>query len=122
MAGRVLVVDDDESIRSVVTAALREEGYDVLEATNGAAALEIVRQLYPVVILLDMWMPVMNGWEFVRQYRALPGPHAPIVVMTAAVDARRRGAEIAADGVLAKPFELDSLLDTVASYARSGSR
>jgi two-component system, chemotaxis family, chemotaxis protein CheY len=122
MAGRVLVVDDDESIRSVVTAALQEEGYDVLEATNGAAALEIVRQLYPVVILLDMWMPVMNGWEFVRQYRALPGPHAPIVVMTAAVDAKRRGAEIAADGVLAKPFELDSLLDTVASYARTGSR
>jgi CheY-like chemotaxis protein len=121
MVGRVLVVDDDESIRSVVTAALREEGYDVLEATNGAAALEIVRQLSPVVILLDMWMPVMNGWEFVRQYRALPGPHAPIVVMTAAVDAKRRGAEIAADGVLAKPFELDSLLDTVASYVQTGS-
>jgi two-component system, chemotaxis family, chemotaxis protein CheY len=121
MAGRVLVVDDDESIRSVVTAALREEGYEVLEATNGAAALEIVSRHRPVVILLDMWMPVMDGWEFVRHYRSLPGPHAPIVVMTAAVDAKRRGAEIAADGVLAKPFELEALLNTVASYDRNGS-
>jgi CheY-like chemotaxis protein len=121
MASRVLVVDDDESIRSVVTAALQEEGYEVLEATNGAAALEIVRQHYPVVILLDMWMPVMTGWEFARRYRSLPGPHAPIVVMTAAVDAKRRGAEIAADGVLAKPFELEALLDTVASYDRYAS-
>ena len=62
-------------------------------------------------------MPVMDGWEFARRTALLPGP-TPIVVMTAAVDARRRGAEIGADGVLPKPFELDLLLDTVAGYAR----
>jgi two-component system chemotaxis response regulator CheY len=117
MTQRVLVVDDEEPIRAVVAAALQDEGYDVLEATNGAAALEIANHHTPAVILLDMRMPVMDGWEFARRYRLLPGPHAPIVVMTAAVDARRRGAEIGADGVLPKPFELDLLLDTVAGYA-----
>ena len=70
------------------------------------------------MILLDMRMPVMDGWEFARRYRLLPVPTRRIVVMTAAVDARRRGAEIGADGVLPKPFELDLLLDTVAGCAR----
>jgi CheY-like chemotaxis protein len=56
-----------------------------------------------------MKMPVVDGWGFARAYRAQPGPHAPIVVFTAAVDARRRAAEIGAEGYLAKPFNLDDL-------------
>jgi len=70
----------------------------------------------PDVILLDMKMPVMDGWEFARVYRAAPGQHAPIVVVTAAADAAGRAAEVAADGHLPKPFDLDDLFRVVDEY------
>ena len=113
---RVLVVDDDDTIRELVQMALADEGYDVVSAPHGAAALDLVGQIDPDVILLDMRMPVMDGWEFARQYRERPGPHAPIIVVTAAVDAADRAAQIGADGYLPKPFELDDLLDLVGQH------
>jgi two-component system chemotaxis response regulator CheY len=115
---RVLVVDDDESIGEFVSMALADEGYDVVTALDGAAALEVVELRRPDVILLDMRMPIMDGWEFARRYRQTAGPHAPIIVVTAARDADDRAAQIEADGVLAKPFDLDDLLDVVDRHAR----
>jgi two-component system chemotaxis response regulator CheY len=58
----------------------------------------------------------MDGWGFARAYRAQPGPHASIVVFTAAVNASQRAAEIGAQGYLAKPFNVDDLLDLVSEY------
>ncbi len=110
---RVLVVDDDVNIREFVSLALMGEGHEVEVASNGAIALDVVQALAPDVILLDMRMPVMDGWQFASAYRELPGPRARVVVMTAARDAARSGAEIGADGNLAKPFELDDLLNLV---------
>ena len=78
----VLVVDDDAAIRRVIAAAVAEEGYAVAEAADGAAALALVRAAPPCLILLDLRMPGMNGWEFARRYRALPGPRAPLVCVT----------------------------------------
>jgi len=109
----VLVVDDEESIRQVVVAALQDEGYNVLQARHGAAALDQIDRAVVDLILLDMRMPVMNGWEFARIYGQRPGPHAPIVTMTAATDASRWSAEIGATGVLGKPFDIDDLLRAV---------
>jgi CheY-like chemotaxis protein len=63
-------------------------------------------------------MPVMDGWEFARRYRARPEPHAPIVVLTAARDAADRAAEIQADGHLGKPFDVDDLLTLVSHHTR----
>ena len=113
---RVLVVDDDESIRELVHMALSSEGHQVLTAPHGRAALEVIAKSPPDVILLDMKMPVMDGWEFARVYRAAPGQHAPIVVVTAAADAAGRAAEVAADGHLPKPFDLDDLFRVVDEY------
>lgn len=59
----------------------------------------------------------MNGWEFARRYRVLPGPHAPLVCVTAAVDAAAHGAQIGAAATLGKPFDLDELLTVVGRYA-----
>jgi two-component system chemotaxis response regulator CheY len=116
-AGRqILVVDDDESIRSFVELALDAEGYAVATASNGAMALEVAGRAQPELILLDMRMPIMDGWAFARAYRARPGPHAPIVVITAATDAGERAAEVQADAYLGKPFDLDDLLDIVGRY------
>jgi CheY-like chemotaxis protein len=106
---RVLVVDDDESIRDLVEMALSAEGHQVMTAPHGAAALEAIAVSPPDVILLDMKMPVMDGWAFARAYREGPGPHAPIIVVTAAQDAASRADDVAADGHLPKPFDLDDL-------------
>jgi CheY-like chemotaxis protein len=119
-SGAILVVDDDEGIRSFVEFALDGEGYQVSTAANGAAALEVAGRTPPSLILLDMRMPVMDGWSFARQYRRQPGPHAPIVVITAARDAGERAAEVAADDYLGKPFDLDDLLQVVERYLRPG--
>ena len=113
----ILVVDDDEIILSTLTLFLEDEGYAVVAASNGKEALEHMEREHPRLILLDMKMPVMDGWAFAAAYRERPGPHAPIIVMTAARDARSRADEIAADDFLAKPFDLDRLLDLVRRYA-----
>src|SRR5919199_6036371 len=107
---QVLVVDDDEGIRQLVAMALSSAGYDVMSAPDGAAALERLATLQPAVILLDMLMPTMDGWEFARLYEQRPGPHAPIIVLTAAHDAHTRAAGIKAKAWLTKPFHLDDLL------------
>lgn len=114
---RILVVDDDESIRELVDMALSSEGHQVMTAPHGRAALEVIAISPPDVILLDMKMPVMDGWEFARIYRQVPGQHAPIVVVTAAQDAASRAAEVAADGHLPKPFDLEDLFRVVDEYA-----
>jgi CheY-like chemotaxis protein len=107
---RVLVVEDDEDIRSFVTAVLEDAGYHVLPAANGLEALQRVEQESPGAILLDMKMPVMDGWAFVAQYRANSPRQAPIIVMTAAHEAAERAREVNATDVLSKPFDIDDLL------------
>jgi len=114
--GPVLVVDDDEDILYSINMALSDEGYQVLTASDGAEALTVVQQHAPKVILLDMRMPVMDGWQFARAYHRQPGPHAPIVVVTAARDPAERAAEIEAEDVLPKPFRIDDLLRMVSRY------
>jgi CheY-like chemotaxis protein len=114
---QILIVDDDVEIREMLRIALTEEGYNVLCASDGAAALAMLDGNHPSVILLDMRMPVMDGWAFARAYAARPGPHAPILVMTAAVDAARWAREVGAAASIAKPFDLNRLIDTVAAHA-----
>jgi two-component system, chemotaxis family, chemotaxis protein CheY len=70
------------------------------------------------VILLDMRMPVLDGWGFAREYRSRPGPHAPIVVLTAATSARDWAAEIAAEGFVPKPFTLPQLYAEMGRFTR----
>ena len=112
----VLVVDDDEDVRDTMEMILADEGFPVTTARNGLEALEIVDTDYPSLILLDMRMPVMDGWEFAHAYQARPGPHAPIVVVTAAADARERAKQIHAVDFLAKPFDFDDLVRIVQQF------
>ncbi len=109
---RVLVVDDEADIRATVSAMLEIEGYDVDEAANGADALQAVEQRPPDLILLDMRMPVLDGWGFASELRRR-GHRTPIVVMTAARDAARWAREIAAAAFVAKPFGMDDLIAAV---------
>jgi CheY-like chemotaxis protein len=112
-AHRVLVVDDDAAIRQFIQMALEGQGYEVTTAEDGREALAAAHRAPPRVILLDMRMPVMDGWAFTRAYRATPPPHAPIVVLTAARDAAESAGDVDADAFLAKPFNLRELLGLV---------
>jgi CheY-like chemotaxis protein len=108
----ILVVDDDATILFSVAELLELEGYVVATATNGAEALEKTGVLLPGLVLLDMRMPVLDGWAYARALRDR-GVDLPIVIMTAAQDARRWADEIGANGYIAKPFEADALIATV---------
>jgi DNA-binding response OmpR family regulator len=116
--GRVLVVDDDPNIRETVADCLEDEGYRVVTAADGAQGLAAVERERPDVILLDMRMPVLDGWGFARAYRARHDAEARLVCMTAAANARAWGQEIGADACLSKPFDLDALFAAVALPGR----
>ncbi|KYF84333.1 hypothetical protein BE11_11125 [Sorangium cellulosum] len=116
---QILIVDDDQEIREMLEITLLEEGYDVLSASDGEAALALLERNRPNLILLDMRMPVMDGWGFARAYASCPGPRAPILVMTAAVDAGTWAREVGACASVAKPFDLNRLLDSIAVHAGS---
>jgi CheY-like chemotaxis protein len=109
---RILVVDDEPGIRATVSAMLEIEGYVVDQASNGADALARLAAAMPDLIVLDMRMPVLDGWGFAAELRRR-GHDVPIVVMTAARDAGRWAAEISAAETLSKPFRYDDLIGAV---------
>jgi CheY-like chemotaxis protein len=110
---RVLIVEDDDDIRDFAELLLAQAGHQARSAQNGRVALGILDEGFsPELILLDMRMPVMDGWAFARAYDARPGERARLIVVTAARDACEWASQVGADGYLAKPFELDDLLAT----------
>jgi DNA-binding response OmpR family regulator len=115
-AAPILVVEDDADIRETIAAILEMEGYAVELASNGEEAVTAIDQRQPSLVLLDMRMPVLDGWGFARVMRER-GVQVPIIVMTAAQDAGRWAREIGAQGYIAKPFDLGDLLSQVARYA-----
>lgn len=114
----ILVVDDDQDLLTLVSMILEAEGYTVNSATDGREGLRAVEKTMPDLILLDMKMPVMNGWEFAKEFHARFSTGTPVVVLTAAADAKKYAREIGAVGYIGKPFDLDSLLRTVDKYIR----
>jgi CheY-like chemotaxis protein len=116
----ILVVEDDEAVRDLMVLALGDAGYRVVTATDGRDALDLLKQERPRLIMLDLRMPRLNGWEFAAAYHASPPPHAPIVVMTAGRDVEARAADVGAVGYLGKPFDLDELLAVVTTHAGEG--
>ena len=115
---RILVVDDDASIRTFVHEALKDAGYDVTLAANGEQALQDVAGVAPHLILLDVRMPGVDGWQVLDELRSAAGDQTPVVVMTAEYSGQERALASGAQGYLAKPFELDDLLDCVDLHSR----
>jgi CheY-like chemotaxis protein len=115
----ILVVEDDQDISFTIKMFLEGEGYQVLLAENGLAALELIQKYgMPHLILLDMKMPVMNGWQFAIEFLNRHDHRTSIVVMTAAADAEQRAKDVNAIGWIGKPFVLDDLLTIVKKYER----
>jgi DNA-binding response OmpR family regulator len=114
MAHTVLIVDDEADIRDAVSELLSDEGYEVLGASDGDEALEKARAFHPSLVLLDLMMPGMNGWEFRARQKGDPElASIPVVV----VSALGRVAGLDAAAYLEKPFEVDDLLTAVRAHA-----
>ena len=113
----VLVVDDDLDLREALELILEDRGFRVVTAANGREALERLAGERPLAILLDMRMPEMDGWQFAKEFRARHPGRIPIVVCTAAEDARIRAAEVEAEGYLEKPFEMEEVFSVLGEAA-----
>ena len=111
--GRVLVIDDEADVRTIVETVLRESGQIVTTAENGEEALALAVREPPDLILLDKLMPVMDGTAFARAYRAAVSRPAPIVAFCAARDAETWATSIGAVAHVGKPFDLSELDETV---------
>ncbi|MDJ0991406.1 MAG: AAA family ATPase [Desulfobacterales bacterium] len=116
---RVLVTDDHKENRLLLKTLLEETGFTILEAANGRQALEIYQKAAPDFIWMDMRMPVMDGYEAVRQIRRQPGgDHLPIVAITASVFKNQRDDILAVgcDDMVFKPFQAHEIFETMARF------
>lgn len=114
--GSILVVDDQRDIVDLVVDFLRDEGYAIHGVTDGISALSAIEAQPPALILLDMFMPNMTGGEFWSYMQSRNLTSIPVVLMTASPNAAERMLAQGATSYLAKPFDLDQLLDCVGRY------
>jgi two-component system, OmpR family, response regulator len=118
-AGRILVVDDEDSITQLVTTVLRYEGFDVKSAADGRAAVRAARQFDPDLVVLDVMLPDVDGFEVYRRLSAV-SPRLPVLFLTArdATEDRVHGLTLGADDYMAKPFSLEELVARVRAVLR----
>jgi two-component system chemotaxis response regulator CheY len=117
---RVLVVDDEPTIRELIADALSEFGYAVEVAANGAEALEAMQHALPNAVVLDLMMPRVNGMGFVELMRLIPEfASVPVLLVTAAYGAHDMAERLGAKACLTKPFELDRLVELVGELTGS---
>lgn len=112
----ILVVDDDPEILTMLSLRLRKRGYRVMEASDGEQALSMVRQERPDVILLDVMMPALNGWEVARQLRQTASTRDVGIIMLTAIGDRvneMTSPLFGADAFVDKPFDFDYLEEKI---------
>src|SRR5688500_3798001 len=113
----VLVVEDDQDARELVCEILEDAGYQVIGAAHGREAIERLRGAKPCVILLDLTMPVMDGWSFREWQKQDPSAATiPVVVVSAINNLKDVAANLSAAGYVEKPVQLGPLLRAVATY------
>jgi CheY-like chemotaxis protein len=121
-ATSVLVVDDEPQVVWMLQFSLEAEGYRTYAARDGVAALAEVREHRPELMLLDIMMPVMDGWSVLEQLRDLPEDERPRVVVVSARSSlrdRAKAAELGADAFVPKPFSVDDLIDVLNGLQRA---
>ena len=119
MANAILVADDDPDILSIVSMSLETQGYTVHKATNGREAVDLARQHHPDLILMDMMMPVVSGYEAVGELKADAGTKDIVIVGLSAkamATDMERATDVGIDGYITKPFRIAQVLSVVESY------
>jgi CheY-like chemotaxis protein len=119
----ILIVDDSAHIRDLLIDYLEEEGYSAEGAANGLEAIQCLHTRPFQLVLLDVMMPIMNGWQMLQAMRAEPAFAAiPVMLMTAADNVRERALQQGAVAYMPKPLDLDKLLDIVQYYVGDGQK
>jgi DNA-binding response OmpR family regulator len=120
MLDKVLVVDDELAIRELLDIFLTGEEYEVILASNGEEALELVEKEQPKAVLLDIKMPGINGIEVCRRLKAKDeSKFIPIIMITASMDHRTEAVEAGADDIVTKPFNMEQLSFRLKSALRT---
>lgn len=121
MGPKILVVDDDPNMRELLALHLRGAGYEVQSAEDGIAAGYIVLRQRPELIICDVNMPHLNGFEFIAALREDPQlRNIAVMFLTTEADGEQRGKELGAVGYLRKPVRADRLLSLIAENVRGG--
>jgi len=122
MAARILIVDDDENIRELLRLHLSSAGYEVQVAADAIAAGYVILKAPPDLIITDVNMPHMDGFEFVAALKADSSlPNIPVIFLTSVEDGDARGKELGAVGYITKPVRADRLLSIVAQHVPGGA-
>jgi DNA-binding response OmpR family regulator len=118
MAQTILVVDDERRLRDMLRVYLEKEGYRVVEAGNGREALIVARYEKPDLIILDLMMPELGGYDFIRAYRK--EAETPVIMLTAKIEETDKviGLELGADDYVTKPFGISELIARVRAVLR----
>ena len=120
----ILIVEDNEMNREMLTRRLQRKGYEILIAIDGETGIELAREKSPDVILMDMSLPVMDGWEATRRIKADDGlRHIPVIALTAHAMAndRDKALEAGCDDYDTKPIDLPRLLGKIEALLRDGT-
>ncbi len=124
MKSKILVVDDEPDVVALITRALDAEGFEVVTAYDGISALDLATSEQPDLVLLDIMMPMMSGYEVCEQLKASPETHEiPIVCLSSAhtTDARERSRQAGAATLLLKPFTSAELVAQIRRYLPSAA-
>ena len=114
----VLIVEDESYLCDMISDVLRAEGHYTFTASNGLAALESLREFTPDIILLDLMMPIMDGWELLSVLGSDQRlSQIPVVIVTAIYDVRVTEQTTSAKAILTKPFDIERLAEVVRTYA-----
>jgi DNA-binding response OmpR family regulator len=117
---RVLLVDDDDKILRFLALKLKLFGYDLITAANGSEGLSQLKSGNPDVVVLDILMPVMDGFEMLQQLRTFST--LPVIVLSAKADNADRAMELGANDFLSKPFKPDELVDRIEAHLNHGGK
>jgi DNA-binding response OmpR family regulator len=122
MEPTILIVEDDEQFRNLLAEQLEEEGYRVLHASDGVEGMQMVQQYHPDLILLDLMMPRMDGWEMCYKVRQFSD--VPIIILSGRLGEKNkvRGLELGADDYITKPFSPLEFMARVRAALRRGSQ
>ena len=118
MARKVLAVEDDRNISDLIRMYLEKEGFEVTTALDGGTAVEKFREIQPDIVLLDIMLPVMDGWSVLKRIRE--SSRTPVIMLTAKgeVSDRISGLEMGADDYIVKPFEMKELIARINAVLR----
>ena len=121
---KILIADDEPALRALLRTNLSLEGFDTLTASNGEEALRVIRDESPDVVLLDVMMPVMDGWTVLEELSKDGNRHTKVILVTAKAtnEAQLQGWELGCDEYLTKPFDLDDMIDRIVEVVERNDR